>query len=139
MDRHVRATLRTPYFTVLGLAQPLFWLLLFGQLFQRMAEVPGFPAESYLQFFAPGVIVMNVLFGAAYAGMNVIDDINSGVLNKTLTTPVSRPALILGSLLASFFSQAVQVLAIFGIAHLMGLNVVTGLGGILLTVIIVGC
>jgi ABC-2 type transport system permease protein len=138
LDRHVRATLRTPYFTVLGLAQPLFWLLLFGQLFQRMAEVPGFPAENYLQFFTPGVIVMNVLFGAAYAGMGMIEDINSGVLNKTLTTPVSRPALILGSLLASFFSQAVQVLAIFGIAYLMGLNVVTGLGGILLTVIIVG-
>lgn len=122
LARHVRADLCTPYFAVFGLAQPLFWLLLFGQLFKRMAELPGFPAENYLQFFAPGVIVMNVLFGSAYAGMDMIEDITSGVLDKMLVTPVSRPALILGSLLASFLGLAGQVLVIFGIAGLMGLR-----------------
>lgn len=138
LARHVRADLRTPYFAVFGLAQPLFWLLLFGQLFKRMAELPGFPAENYLQFFAPGVIVMNVLFGSAYAGMDMIEDITSGVLNKMLVTPVSRPALILGSLLSSFLGLAVQVLVIFGIAGLMGLRMATGFVGVLLATVIVG-
>jgi ABC-2 type transport system permease protein len=138
LTRHVRANLRTPFFTVFGLAQPLFWLLLFGQLFKRTAELPSFPADNYLQFFAPGVIVMNVLFGSAYAGMDVIEDITSGVLDKLLVTPVSRLALMLGNLLASFLGLAVQVLVIFGIAGLMGLRVATGLTGVLLATAIVG-
>jgi len=130
--------MRTAYFIVFSLAQPLIWLLLFGQLFKGMVHMPGFPAESYLQFFAPGVIVMTVLFGAAYAGTGVIEDLDSGVLDKILVTPVSRPALIVGSLLASLLGLAVQVLVIFGVAWLMGLEVATGFGGVLLTIAIVG-
>ena len=60
--RHIKDSLRTPIWLLINLIQPLVWLLLFSKVFEGVAELPGFTTDSYLQFFAPGVIIMTVLF-----------------------------------------------------------------------------
>src|SRR5262249_37298854 len=56
--RSIRALLRQPAWVGISLVQPVIWLLLFGALFKRTADIPGFSGGSYIQFLTPGVVVM---------------------------------------------------------------------------------
>ncbi|MEM3627179.1 MAG: ABC transporter permease [Candidatus Bathyarchaeia archaeon] len=135
--RHMRASLREPVWIFFSMIQPLIWLVLYTQLFKDMTLMPGFPTDNYLQFFAPGLIVMLAVFSSPYSGFGFLGDINSGMLEKMLATPVSRYALILGDVLSSTTTLAMQALAVFSLSFLMGARVATGLGGVILTIIIV--
>ena len=62
--RHLRALWRQPWWIVVTLMQPIIWLLLFGALFEKVVEIPGFTSDNYLTFLAPGVVVMTALFSS---------------------------------------------------------------------------
>ena len=67
--RHLRALPRQPWYVAITLVQPIIWLLLFGALFKRVVEIPGFGAASYIAFLTPGVVVMTAcspMAGAAW-------------------------------------------------------------------------
>ena len=94
--RSVRALIRQPWYAAITLVQPVIWLLLFGQLFRSVVHIPGFASSqarsgSYLEFISPGVIMMTVLFSAAWAGTIYIEDMNRGVMDRP-TMPGSPPA-----------------------------------------------
>jgi len=135
--RHIRTRLRTPVWIFVSLVQPMIWLGIFSQLFKKVADLPQFPTESYLQFFAPGVVVMTVLFGAAWAGMGMIEDMDLGILTKMLATPVTRVSIVLSRVLATVITLIVQALLIFLIATMMGVDIATGMAGVLLTVLVI--
>ena len=94
--RHVRELLRQPWWIAVTLVQPVIWLLLFGALFKRVVEIPGFHGGSYIAFLAPGVVVMTAMFNSAWSGMALIEDLNRGVTARFLVSPVRRQALIAG-------------------------------------------
>src|SRR4029453_14295282 len=52
--RLLRATVRQPAYVVITLVQPMIWLLLFGQLFERVVEIPGFTGGASIDFLPPG-------------------------------------------------------------------------------------
>ena len=135
--RHIKVSLRTPIWLFINLVQPLVWLALFSRVFERMVDLPGFTGDSYLQFFAPGVIIMTVLFGSAWTGMNMVQDMDLGILDKMLATPVTRVSIVLGRIFGSVSTLVVQALLIFLIAWIMGVDIATGFPGVLLTVVIV--
>ena len=60
--RQVKAFLRQPWYLALTLAQPIIWLLLFGALFKKIVEIPGFGSKSYITFLTPGIVVMSAVF-----------------------------------------------------------------------------
>ena len=68
--RGVPALIRQPALAAITLIQPVLWLLLFGQLFRSVIDIPGFSTASgsYLEFITPGVIVMTALFSSGWAG-----------------------------------------------------------------------
>ena len=68
--RYLRALARQPAFLGIALVQPIIWLLLFGQLFRAVVDIPGFApgSGSDLEFITPGVIVMTALFSSGWAG-----------------------------------------------------------------------
>ena len=79
-NRSVKAMLRQPIFVFVTLIQPMVWLLLFGQLFKSVTQIPGFTGSgSYVEFLTPGVVAMTALFNAAWAGTVYIEDMNRGV------------------------------------------------------------
>lgn len=128
--RSVRALLRQPFYVAITLTQPLVWLLLFGQLFQRVVEVPGFEAVNYTDFLVPGVLVMTVLFSAGWSGMTFIEEIENGIMDRFLTTPVRRGAIIVGSLAYNSISSIVQILVMLGVGWLMGAEYPGGFAGL---------
>jgi ABC-2 type transport system permease protein len=139
--RLVRATLRMPVFVIVSIVQPILWVLLFGQLFRSVTTIQGFGASSYVQFLAPGIAIMTALFGAAYSGMGILGDIDRGVLDRLLATPVSRGALIAARILHAAMQVILQALIILSVAALLGARPhggVAGIGVVLLAASLLG-
>src|SRR6195952_5310127 len=130
--RLLRATARMPVFVLISIVQPILWVLLFGQLFAKVTTIQGFGASSYVQFLAPGISIMTALFGAAYSGMGMLGDIDRGVLDRLLATPVSRGALIAARILHSAFQVVIQAALILLVACLLGARPHGGLPGVLI-------
>ncbi len=133
--RSLRALWRQPAFAAITLTQPVIWLLLFGQLFQAVADIPGFAAENgtYLEFITPGVVIMTALFSSGWAGTVYIDDMNRGVMDRLLASPVRRGAMMIGTLSYQALTTVVQTLIIFALSYLMGARFPGGAAGLLVT------
>ncbi len=128
--RHLRELWRQPWFVAVTLVQPVIWLLLFGALFKRVIEIPGFHSHSYIAFLAPGVVVMSAMFNAAWSGMSLIEDINRGVTARFLVSPVRREALIAGRILKEAVVVMIQSLIIVALALIVGATFPGGVGGV---------
>jgi ABC-2 type transport system permease protein len=136
VQRDLRVRIRMPVFIIMNLFQPVLWLVLFSQIFKALGNMPGI-GSSYLQFFAPGVVVMTVLFGSAFAGMGMLMDIDAGILAKMLATPVTRVSIITGRVIASVVVSIIQALIVFIIAAIMGVHFATGVPGVLFALFLV--
>src|SRR5262249_42231549 len=128
--RYTRALLRQPAWIGISLVQPVIWLLLFGALFKRTADIPGFTGGSYIDFVTPGVVVMLAISTAGWVGMGFIDDINRGTMDRLLVSPIWRGALNLGSVAQSVLSIAVQSVVVLGLALAAGAPLAGGAGGV---------
>src|SRR5215471_9767905 len=122
--RSFKKLLRRPIAIYFSLISPVIWLLLFGQIFNRVARMPGaadaFGGRSYFQFFVPAVLLQTLLFGAAQSGIGILNDMQSGFLSKLLTTPVHRMAILLGRILGDLVRMILQGLIIALIAWIFG-------------------
>ncbi len=132
--RHLRELWRQPWFVAITVATPIIWLLLFGALFKRVIEIPGFHASSYIAFLAPGVVVMNAMFSSAWSGMGLIEDIDRGVTPRFLVTPVGRVSLIAGRIVKDVIVFAIQALLIVALALADGASFSGGVGGVVVLV-----
>jgi len=135
--RSVRQLLRQPAFVLITLVQPVIWLFLFGQLFTRVVEIPGFGGAgmSYLEFLTPGVVAMTALFSAAWAGTVYIEDMDRGVMDRLLASPVRRGAMINGTLAYQSLTTIVQAAIIIALAYAGGARFDGGPAGIALTLL----
>jgi ABC-2 type transport system permease protein len=129
--RHLRELWRQPWFVAVTLVQPVIWLLLFGALFKKIVEIPGFHGSSYIAFLAPGVVVMTAMFNSAWSGMALIEDLNRGVTARFLVSPVRREALIAGRLVKEAVVVVIQSVIIVALALLVGASFPGGVGGVL--------
>jgi ABC-2 type transport system permease protein len=111
-----RITWRRPVLLTFSLGQPLIWMLFFGFLFQRF-PVSGI---AYLDFLAPGVSVMAVLFGASQSGIGWIRDLGTGFLPRMLNAPASPAAILAGKILADVARLLLQALVVLGLGVLLG-------------------
>ncbi len=128
--RHLRELWRQPWFVGVTLIQPVIWLLLFGALFKKIVEIPGFHGHSYIAFLAPGVVVMTAMFNSAWSGMALIEDLNRGVTARFLVSPVRRRALIAGRILKEGVVVVIQSVIIVLLALIVGASFPGGVGGV---------
>jgi ABC-2 type transport system permease protein len=134
-QRQLMAIFRQPAFLIVTLIQPVIWLFLFGSLFRKVVELPGFGTSSYLDYLVPGVVVMSALSSNMWAGMGTLEEIERGTLNRFLTTPVSRAALINGNVGQQAVSTFVQSVVIVLLGRLGGAHYPGGLGGLVILVV----
>lgn len=111
--RKLHAVLRQPAFIAVGLVQPVIWLFLFGQLFRRVIDIPGFGAHgSYLAYLIPGIVAMNAMNGNMWAGMNAMEEIDRGTLNRFLVSPARRVALMNANVAEQAVTTTIQTIII---------------------------
>jgi ABC-2 type transport system permease protein len=121
--RSVTLTLRNPVWIVMGLMQPILYLLLFGPLLNNIARMPGFPPGGAFNVFVPGILVMTALFGTVFVGFGLCDEVREGVVERMLVTPMSRVAMLLGRSLRDVVFLLCQALLLVGLAIPFGLSV----------------
>jgi ABC-2 type transport system permease protein len=98
--------------------QPALWLLVFGEVFTKIRAIPteGF---SYLQFMTPGVLAQSVMFVAIFYGISVVWERDLGLLNKLLSTPASRSAIVVGKALSAGVRGVFQAVTVLALALLL--------------------
>lgn len=103
---------------VASLGQPLLYLLALGfglgPVFKRAGN------GSYLQFIAPGVIGMSVLFSSIFSGLGLLWDRQFGFLKETLVAPVPRIQLMIGKTLGGATVAVMQGLLVMAICLIAG-------------------
>jgi ABC-2 type transport system permease protein len=132
--RNVTRNVRTPMLVTASLLQPVIWLVLFSQIFQRLADTPDFQRfgyDSYLEFFVPGMIVLSMLFTALQSGLATVADIDTGMMDKLLISPIRRTSILLGRVAADAITMVLQGGIILTIAVLLGARPQTGWPGAL--------
>jgi ABC-2 type transport system permease protein len=132
--RQLLALWRQPWFVAITLVQPMIWLLLFGALFKRVVDIPGFRGGPYIDFLAPGIVVMSALFSAGWHGMGWINAIERGIADRFLVSPVSRFALIAGGVAQQIVVILIQSLVIVGVAAALGAHL-TAVGVVLMLLV----
>jgi ABC-2 type transport system permease protein len=134
--RHTKALIRQPWYVLASLIQPLIWLLLFGQLFREVSTLPGFPTGSYIAYVTPGVVVMTAMFANSWNGMSLLDDMDSGVLDRFLASPVRRSAILTGITIQQTLSVAIQSLVLVALALVLGARFEGGIGGVAILIVV---
>jgi ABC-2 type transport system permease protein len=127
--RHLRNLVRQPWWVAITLAQPIIWIVLFGALFKRIVEIPGFGGGSYITFLTPGIVIMTALFSGGWNGMTVIQDMDRGVMDRFLVSPARRGSLISGRLAYQAAVTVVQSLILIGLGLLLGARFPGGVAG----------
>jgi ABC-2 type transport system permease protein len=122
---------RAPEALLPPVAISLFFLVIYQSTLGKASDfIPGI-SGSYLGFILPLSIVSSALSGAGIAAQNLVRDLERGYFDKLILTPISRPALLLGPILAGSVILGVQAAIVVVVALLLGLHSATGVLGLL--------
>ena len=134
--RKLRALVRQPLVLAMGVIQPVTWLFLFGEMFRKIIDIPGFGFHgSYLAYLVPGIVAMNAMSGNMWAGMAMIEEIDRGTLNRFLVSPASRLAIMNASVAEQAVTTTVQTLLIVGLGAAGGASYPGGFVGMVVLIV----
>ncbi len=105
-----------------SLAQPLLFLVAFGYGFGPMySRASG--GANYIDFLAPGIVSMSILFTAVFSGLEVIWDRQFGFLKETLVAPISRTEIMIGKTLGGAAIAMIQGLVVLSLTYVLGFRI----------------
>ena len=135
--REMKRFLRIKARVVGSILMPLFFLAFLGlpMSFLPVRQIPGLDGIGYLDFLAPGIVGMTLLFAGTMSGASVIWDKEFGFLKEVLVAPVNRFSVILGRSLGGMTTAIIQALVIVGISVAMGVKL-SGVSGFFLALVI---
>ena len=133
--RKMHALVRQPWVLAFSVIQPVIWLFLFGQLFRRIIDIPGFAYHgTYLDYLVPGVVIMSALSTSMWSGMTVLEEIDRGIMDRFLVLPLHRSAIINASVIMQSLMTTVQSVIIVALGWLAGAHYPGGLAGVLVLI-----
>lgn len=116
--RELRKYLRSRVRMVASLGQPLLYLFVLGFGLGPVFARAG--SGNYLQFIAPGVICMTVLFSSMFSGVALLWDRQFGFLKETLVAPVPRIRIMIGHTLGGATVSMIQGLLVATVCVIAG-------------------
>ena len=137
-NRDLRKWYTNPIQLFTSLIQPVVWLGLFGKALNFGTFISGsgatvaeqnkimlnyFGTTSYFSFLACGMLAFVVLFTSAFSGMSVVFDRRFGFLNKALSTPVARGAIVMAKVFQSVGKSLIQAAIVLVIAIILGMEI----------------
>ena len=130
--RQMKRFIRSKSRMVATIIQPLFFLIILGSGF-RAVQMTGIGGD-YLQFLAPGIIAMGILFSSMFTGVSVLWDRQFGFLQEVLVAPISRFSIIIGRTLGGATTALIQGFIVLLISVALGVHI-SGIIGLALTLI----
>lgn len=119
--REIKKYFRSKSRIIGALGQPILFLIAFGYGFQSIFKKAG--GGNYIEFLAPGIILMSVLFTGVFSGINLIWDREFGFLKETMAAPVSRFSIILGKTLGGATVALMQGIIVFLLTLIIGFKI----------------
>src|ERR1700693_798969 len=129
-EADVRKLVHDPVELFTRMVQPVLWLLIFGQVFNRTRAIPT-GGISYLDFMAPGILAQSGLFSSIFYGISLIWERDLGIVQKFLVSPAPRSTLVLGRAISSTVRSLCQMVFVYGLAFLLHVKLHSGIFQIL--------
>jgi ABC-2 type transport system permease protein len=123
LRRDLQHSLRNISITLSGLLVPLLMLVLFNYVFGGAISAGlGGTAHggSYINYLAPGIMIATVGSGCATTALNLVMDMNEGIITRFRTMAISRASVLTGQVLGSLIRTMISVGLLLGVALLMG-------------------
>jgi len=124
LRRDARHSLRNLKMTVSGLLTPTITLLLFVYVFGG-AIGAGLGNGAYINYVAPAIIIMTVGSGCATTAVNLVMDMNEGIINRFRTMAISRASVLTGQVIGSLIRTLISIALVIGVALLAGFRPTT--------------
>jgi len=134
--RSTLRTLRQPAVMVSAILFPLMFFAINTYGLDAATSIPGFPADSYLDFAFAFPLVQAALFGAITAGADLARDIESGFFDRLSLTPMRPSALLLGMLAGVVALGLIQGVIFLIVGVLFGVDVKSGFPGMIVLVLL---
>jgi len=129
-QREVIRYLRSPSRIIGSLGMPFFFLAFLGLGLQSAFAIrPG--GERYLDYIAPGIVGMVLLFSSTVSGISVIWDRQFGFLKVMLVAPIPRLAIVLGRTAGGTTTASIQAIIFLSISFFLGVRVPSPVGLVL--------
>ena len=93
-ERHLRIIPRNIELLIFATIQPIMFVVLFVYVFGGSIQVHGF--SNYDQFLIPGIFSQSLVFGSAFTGIGIAEDLSKGLVDRLRSLPMSRAAVIVG-------------------------------------------
>lgn len=123
LRRDITHSLRYLPMTLSGLGTPTIMLLLFNYVYGgAMGAGLGGAAHSgsYINYLAPGILIMTVSSGCATTAINLVTDMSEGIIARFRTMAISRAAVLTGTVIGSLMRTMITVAVVIGVALLIG-------------------
>ena len=116
--RQMRKILRRPAYVVYLFVQPVILILLFRYVFGGAVHAPD--GISYVDYLAPGIIVMTAVFGSLTTGLGLTEDVKAGVVERFRALPIARSSVLIGRTTADLATNVATLVVMLGLGLAVG-------------------
>jgi ABC-2 type transport system permease protein/oleandomycin transport system permease protein len=109
---------RNPDLLVFASIQPIMFVVLFVYVFGGSVVTPGY--SSYEQYVVPGVFAQTVLFGSAFTGVGIAEDVSKGFVDRLRSLPMYQPAMLIGRTLSDLVRNCFTFVIMVVVGLLVG-------------------
>jgi ABC-2 type transport system permease protein len=134
--RSILQTLRQPAMVIPPILFPLILMAINVGGLDAATKLPGFPADSYLDFAIAFPFIQGSLFASINAGTSLARDVETGFMKRLALTPMRRSALLIGNLSGVMVVTLIAAAVYLAVGFAAGLSVKAGAPGVLVMVIL---
>ena len=129
-SRHLTATRRNPDLLVFATIQPIMFVVLFVYVFGGAISVPGF--SSYQQFVVPGIFAQTIVFGSAFTGIGIAEDMQKGFIDRLRSLPMYSSAVLIGRTVSDLARNTFTFCIMLIVGLIVGFRLEGGIGNAIL-------
>jgi ABC-2 type transport system permease protein len=119
-QRSLRHILRSPDTIITTAITPVAMLLLFVYVFGGAINLGGAPAQKYVDYLLPGILLITVASGVAYTSYRLFLDLQSGIFERFQSMPIARSATLWAHVLTSLVANLISLALVVLVSLLMG-------------------
>lgn len=116
--RHLRIIPRNIELLIFATIQPVMFVLLFVYIFGGSIVIPDF--DNYRQYLLPGIFAQTVVFGSAFTGVGIAEDLQKGLIDRLRSLPMSQAAVLVGRTISDLVRNVFTFLVMLAVAFMVG-------------------